>query len=302
MTVAPVLLLQPGAKVADHLTVVGALDEGGRDPVYIVWNHRAWCPMCCKLFRRPAQARWEARTLSRLAHPGIVRLLENGAPRYLLMEFLEGPSLRLLISSRPGRRLALSDALRVAIHLGSALAHLHDAGYLHLDVKPANVVVTRRRPILFDFGSARAANGRKLSRPEGTDAYMAPEQCRAGVPTPASDIFGLGITLFEMLTGTRPFPEGDDTDPFPQLHMRPTPLRRLLPRAPRELEEVIEWCLAADPADRPPSVAMLLPILNDLIRAGARMWPGDLRVAGEIGTLRRGTDGRTSGRLALARE
>ena len=204
--------LQPGEKVVDHVTVVGAVDDGGRDPVYIVWHHDAWCAMCCKLFLKPSQARWEARALARSAHPGIVRLLEDGSPRYLLTEFLEGPSLRRLIRSRPKGRLSAADALRVAVHLGSALAHLHGRGYLHLDVKPANVIVTRRRPVLFDLGSARRADGRKLGSPQGTDAYMAPEQCRAGVPSPASDVYGLGVTLFEMLTGARPFPEGDGAE------------------------------------------------------------------------------------------
>ena len=272
----PAPRVAPGKKIADHITVVGALDEGGRDPVYIVWNHHAWCPMCCKLFRKPAQARWEARTLFRLAHPGIVRPLEDGTPRYLLTEFLEGPSLRRLIRARPKGRLAIADALRIAVHLGSALAHLHGRGYLHLDVKPANVIVTSRRPVLFDLGSARPANGRKLRSPQGTDAYMAPEQALARVPTPSSDIYGLGVSLFEMLTGARPFPAGDDAEPFPQLHMAPPSLRRLRPRAPRELERVVAWCLAPDPANRPPSLAALLPVLNDLIRSGPRMWPEDI--------------------------
>jgi serine/threonine protein kinase len=79
-----------------------------------------------------------------------------------------------------------------------------------------------------------------------------------------------------MLAGTRPFPKGDGAESFPQLHLEPTPLRRLLPRAPRELERVVARCLAADPGDRPGSVADLLPVLNGLIRTGPRMWPADL--------------------------
>ena len=97
---------EPGAKLAEQITAVSPIDEGGRDPVHIVWNHAAWCPMCCKLFKKPSQAKWEVRALRRLSHPGIVRLLENGAPRYLLTEFLEGPSLHKLIRSRPTGHLA----------------------------------------------------------------------------------------------------------------------------------------------------------------------------------------------------
>jgi eukaryotic-like serine/threonine-protein kinase len=268
------LRLRPGERPAPHLTVVGAIDDSGRDPVYIVWHHEAWCPMCCKVYRRPAQARWEAGALAGLAHPGVVRLLEDGSPRYVLTEFLEGPTLRRLLKGRPTGRLGVPDALRVAVHLGAALAHMHARGYLHLDVKPANVIV------LFDLGSSRRADGARLRSPQGTDAYMAPEQARAGVPGPQSDVFGLGVTLFEMLAGARPFPAGTDAEPFPQLRVPATPLRRLLPRAPRALEEAVARCLAPDPADRWRSPAELLPVLNGLIRSGPRMWPDGLDPAG----------------------
>jgi serine/threonine protein kinase len=266
-------MLEPGDRPVPHVTVVGALDAGGRDPVYIVWNHRSWCAMCCKLYRRAGQARWEAACLSGLSHPGIVRLLEDGAPDYLLMEFLEGPSLRRLIRAQPKGRLGMGDALRVAVQLGAALSHIHVRGLVHLDVKPANVIVRDGRPILFDLGSARRADGRRPGSPQGTDAYMAPEQCRCGPPTPACDIWALGVTLFEMLTGTRPFPEGSKAKPFPQLDNAPIPLRGLRPRLPRALDELVGACLAPEPADRPGSVAELLPRLNALVASGPRMWP-----------------------------
>lgn len=267
----------PGDRVADHITVVGTIDDRGRDPCYIVWHHDAWCPMFCKVFRKPSQARWEAGTLARLAHPGIVRLIENGAPHYMLTEFLEGPSLRRLLRSRRGGRLSVSDALRVAIHLGSALAHLHARGLVYLDLKPRNVIVTRRRPVLIDVGSARRLGSRPPATPQGTDPYMAPEQARAEAPTPASDIWAFGVTLFEMLAGTRPFPD-DENEPFPQLHLPAPPLRAVLPRAPAVVAGLIAQCLAPRPADRPASVEALLPVLNREIRSGPRMWPESLRL------------------------
>jgi serine/threonine-protein kinase len=105
---------------------------------------------------------------------------------------------------------------------------------------------------------------------------MSPEQCRAKVPSPASDIYGLGVTLFEMLTGARPFPKGDEAEPFPQLHLEPTPLRTYLPKAPAELGSLLAACLAPRPADRPASMASLLPALHRLIATGPRMWPPGL--------------------------
>jgi serine/threonine protein kinase len=266
-----------GERIDDHITVVGAIDDRGRDPCYIVWHRDAWCPMFCKVFERPAQARWETRTLAGLAHPGIVRLLEDGAPHYMLTEFLDGPSLRRLLRSRPNGRLPLSNALRVAVHAGSALAYLHRRGLVYLDLKPRNIVVARGRPVLVDLGSARRLGSRPPSTPQGTDPYMAPEQARCEAPSSASDAWTFGVTLFEMLAGTRPFPD-DDIDPFPQLRMPPTPLRAVLPRVPGVVADLIAWCLAPRPADRPASIEALLPLLNRAIRSGPRMWPESLRL------------------------
>jgi serine/threonine protein kinase len=261
-----------GSRIGDDTTVLGILDDGGREPVYIVWHHRAWCPMACKVFRTAARARQEAIVLAALAHPNIVRPLGVGEPAHLLMEFLEGPTLRRLINAMPQHRLGISDALRVAIHLGTALIHMHERGFFHLDVKPRNVIVVRGRPVLFDFGTARPKSGWRRRLLEGTDPYMAPEQCRREPVTPATDVFGLGVTLYEMLAGRRPFPDGTRRRSFPQLNADPEQLRRHRPAVPRKLEGIVHQCLAHDPARRP-SLAELLPDLHGLVRSGPPMWP-----------------------------
>ena len=114
---------------------------------------------------------------------------------------------------------------------------------------------------------------------------MAPEQCRAKVPGPASDTYGLGVTLFEVLTGTRPFPKGDKAEPFPQLHLQPAPLHAHLRNAPAELASLVAACLAPRPADRPASMAALLPLMHRLITSGPRMWPEAMDVVcpGRVG-------------------
>jgi serine/threonine protein kinase len=97
------------------------------------------------------------------------------------------------------------------------------------------------------------------------------------VPSPASDVWGLGVTLFETITGARPFPAAEKVGNFPQLEHRATPLRRLRPRAPRALEDLLAACLAPNPGDRP-TLPVLLPKLNHLIPHPSKMWPEDLQV------------------------
>jgi eukaryotic-like serine/threonine-protein kinase len=165
---------------------------------------------------------------------------------------------------------ALSDALRVIIHLGAALIHMHERGFLHLDVKPKNVMVVHGRPILFGTARPRTAWRRRLLT--GTDLYMAPEQCRQEPVTPATDVFGLGITLYQMLAGRRPFPDGKRRRSFPQLTTKPLPLRGHRPAVPQALEDIVQQCLAYDATQRP-LPAQLLQELHRLIRSGAPMWP-----------------------------
>jgi serine/threonine protein kinase len=276
-------VVRTGTKLGPDLTVLGRVGNGGGGKVFIVWHHPAWCPMACKLFDSWKRARREARILAALDHPNVVRYLGLGPSTslpYVLMEFLEGPTLRQLIRSQPGGRLSLSDAVRLAMHLGGTLSHVHARGYVHLDVKPSNVIVTTGgRPMLFDFSVARPAGGLPVHHPVGTDAYMAPEQCTGGVFSPATDIYGFGVTLYEALTGERPFPQGTRRARFPQLSADPVPLRRHLPSAPAALERIVMACLARDPGDRPSVLGAVLSMLHRFIRSGPRMWPAGFEPA-----------------------
>jgi eukaryotic-like serine/threonine-protein kinase len=261
-----------GTRFGSDLTVLGIVDDRGNEPVYLVWHHKSWCPMLCKVLQSMEAAQREADILLALAHPNIVRCFGVNGSNCLLMEYLEGPSLHLLAKSRPKRQLAISDALRISIYVGAALSHVHDRGLLHLDVKPANIVVVNGRPVVCDFGIARWQAEPRPRGFRGTEGYAAPEECLLEKLTAAADIFGLGVTLYELLTGKMPFPEKKDDEGYPQTLLSPSSIRKHRSGVPVKLEELVLSCLGRDPKARP-SLAALLPSLHQYIRRGPRMWP-----------------------------
>lgn len=261
-----------GSRIGGSLTVLNAVDDRGREPVYIAWDHRRWCPVACKAATSARQAQREADILSALSHPNIVRCYGIVDSTHLLMEYLEGPTLAGLIRGRRRRRLGVSDALRVAIYIAAALNHTHERGFLHMDIKTSNVVVVHGRPVLCDFGIARRQADPRPEHVHGTDAYISPEECRREKITPAADVFGLGVTLYELLTGKLPFPDGPKEAPFTQLTHTPLSVRRHRRSVPAPLDALVLRCLAVDPAARP-TLAALIPALHDFIRNGPAMWP-----------------------------
>lgn len=210
-------------------------------------------PSAVERFRR------EALAASRLAHPGIVGVYDagvfDGSP-YLVMELVEGEALDDLIARRGA--LAVDVALRIAAELGLALGAAHAAGILHRDVKPANVLIaTDGRARLVDFGLATIGNGSdtRITRYGmfvGTPEYLAPEVARGADPDPRGDVYALGATLYEMLTGVLPFD-------------RPTPMATILahvsdpliapsvlvPSLDPSVDELVASLMARDPELRP---------------------------------------------------
>lgn len=259
-------------RIGADLTVLEVVHRRRHRPVYIVWHARLACPVACKALRSKKRAQDEARILKRLRHPYIVRSFGTYAARYLLTEFLDGPTLAQLAAAHPHGRLSLSNALRIAVHLASALTHIHQRGFIYLDMKPGNVVVRDGRPILIDFGTTRAARARRPALVHGTDPYIAPEECRCRPITTAADVFGLGVTFYELATGHLPFPEGTKSRPFPQTSTKPASMRRHRASIPRALDTLVLRCLEKKPDDRP-SLRELMLGLHHFIKTGPRMWP-----------------------------
>ena len=236
------------------------LGESLRHEVLLVWDARRLELGAAKVMRpcweeREAdlgKLRREGEILARLEHPVFPRCLDlalDGPRPHLLLEVAEGPNLREVLARQP--YLPLLGALPLGERVASGLAHLASHGLVHADVTPENVVAGVR-PFLIDLSRAREAQtAGQASRAKPGGPYRPPEQCapspERGPIGPPADVFGLGATLFHVLTGRAPFPHRKGGDP-PQLTRRPAPFVRPLPRALRGL--LLEM-LDRDPAARP---------------------------------------------------
>lgn len=214
----------------------------------------------------------EAEIAGRLSHPNLIRFIRwsDALPRpHLVFEMVPATSVEDHLENVGPVRVP--ETCLLGIRMLAALQYMHDEHVLHLDVKPANVTMGDP-PRLLDLSLARAGTTVRLDREVGTPSYMAPEQCRRETLTPATDLFGLGATLYEALTAMQPFSEGDPDARevemrYPQLVEEPVPLRELRPEIPRALDDVIRSCLAVDPAQRPRSAAECAAGLTSVIES-----------------------------------
>jgi serine/threonine protein kinase/tetratricopeptide (TPR) repeat protein len=230
---------------------------------------------------RLARFEREARIVAGLNHPNIVTLYsveDDSGVRFLTMELVEGQTLSKHLT--PGG-LPITRVLEIAIPLTDALVAAHDRGVIHRDLKPGNVMVTRDGRIkILDFGLAKMTAGDEPSSEEtltvtgtplssegqvvGTVPYMAPEQLRGETVDARTDLFALGIILYELATGRRPF-AGDSSAEIASSILRdaPEPFRGLRPDLPGELERIVSECLEKRPRER---VQTALGVCNSLIR------------------------------------
>jgi serine/threonine-protein kinase len=198
----------------------------------------------------------EARSLSNLQHENIVSIYdfhhEHGA-LFIVMEYVAGIDLYDLLD-RCGR-LPFDVAAIVALHVARALDYIHFRGIVHRDIKPANIMMARQGGVkLMDFGIARDPNFEDLTEVGtgiGTPAYMSPEQILGDKLDARSDLFSLGIVLYQMVTGGKPFVEDEERSVMHKIRLeRHARVRRLNPDVPRELERIIDRCLEKQPRDR----------------------------------------------------
>jgi putative methionine-R-sulfoxide reductase with GAF domain len=216
----------------------------------------------------------EVQAVARLSHPNFVQIYEIGVWKggewddlpYFVMEHVNGGSLARKLSSGP---LPIRQAAQMVETLACAMSVAHEHGIVHRDLKPANILLTLDgQPKITDFGLAKISSGQDPGQSRsgavvGTPSYMAPEQARDGDSSPTSDIYSLGATLYEMLTGRPPFRAATVYGTLVQvMNQEPVPPGRLRPKLPRDLETICLKCLEKKPQRRYPSANALAEDLH----------------------------------------
>jgi len=269
-----------GKVILDRYRVEEFIASGGMGAIYRVWDLKRNTSLAMKVLHNDMledpsifkSFQREAIALKKLSHPNIVQfygLFQTEEFAFILEQYVDGPSLSILLRANPGG-LSLTDALVFMQAVCSALGYAHSEGVVHCDIKPANVMIDRGGQIyLADFGIARHAESTTTTfAGAGTPAYMAPEQIRAEKVFAATDVYSLGVMLFELVTGQRPF-RGDELLQnntgnttgerirYAHLNLTPPDPRAINPEISPALSKIILKCLSKNPLDRYSSAAEL---------------------------------------------
>ena len=252
----------------DHYEIIRMLGHGGMNRVYLARDVTNEQEVVLKfpndeligdiaVFERYKR---EAEIGNRLHHPQVQQLLNTDEKRsedYLVVEFIEGKTLRTILEEHAPDPLPVADAIRITLLISDALAYCHERGIFHRDIKPENIMVQEDGNIkIIDFGvalleGARRVTWRGLSSTVGTPDYMSPEQLKGERGTASSDIYAVGVMLYEMLCGHTPF-EGENIFAIMNQHVSQDPPSILLinPQLSPELATVVMHAIRRDPSKR----------------------------------------------------
>ncbi len=306
-------------RVGERFVLVRELGVGGMSRVFLGRDEVLDRPVAVKVLHPDlddeetgARFRREGRTAAKLSHPNIVQVYDAGEDMmegrevsYIVMEYVSGGDLKALMD----RRGALPETMlvRLGADIAAALAHAHERGVIHRDVKPQNVLLDERgNPKLADFGIARALDTTHESRVGsylGTAAYSSPEQLRGEKVTPKADVYGLGTTLYHAVVGEPPFTGAPIEVANQQILKKPAPPRERGARIGAGLERLILGCLEKHPDERPDTGRVYDKLVERVGARGATS-PVDLdrnrKAAGPSGVSRAVGGAKAAGLSGLA--
>lgn len=255
-------MLRIGMYLQDRYEILERIGSGGMSDVYKARCHKLNRLVAIKVLKDEFSSdstfvgkfKLEAQAAARLSHPNIVSVYDvadEGSMHYIVMELIEGITLKSYIAKKG--RLEVREAVGIAIQVAQGIAAAHAQNIVHRDIKPQNIIISRDGKVkVADFGIARAATTQTMtSSAMGSVHYISPEQARGGYSDGRSDIYSLGITIFEMVTGRLPF-DGDNTVSIALAHLEEPITRPSVynPAVPVSLEHIILKCTEKKPEQR----------------------------------------------------
>ncbi|GCE04323.1 protein kinase domain-containing protein [Dictyobacter aurantiacus] len=291
-----------GTLIAGRYEIREHIATGGMASVFKTWDHRVERIVAIKVLRSldkndlraVERFRREARAAAALAHPNAVTIydfVEEMGQYFLVMEYIHGPTLKQLIAQR--RQLQPREAIEIAAQVCAVLQVAHTRGFIHRDIKPQNIMLAWSGGAgslsdggawvkLTDFGIVRVAEDAGLTNSGivlGTADYLSPEQARGETLTASSDLYSLGVVMFEMLAGRPPF-VGPTAVSIAMQHAstNPPPLRQFSPQVPTVLEQLVNRTLQKEPSERFNSAAEMQKALRACAKELARSKSASLPV------------------------
>ena len=264
-------MVKPGMFISDdRYEIIEKIGSGGMADVYKAKCHRLNRYVAVKILKQEysgdrnfiTKFRGEAQSAAGLSHPNIVSVYDVGEDNglhYIVMELVEGITLKKFIEKKG--RLSIKEAVGIAIQIAQGLEAAHNNHIIHRDIKPQNIMISREGKVkVADFGIAKAVSSNTYTQSAiGSVHYLSPEQARGGYCDEKSDIYSLGVTLYEMLSGTLPF-AGDNTVSVALLHIQsePQPVRELVPGVQYSLDRIVQKCMQKRPENRYLSASELI--------------------------------------------
>ncbi len=270
-------MVKLGMFISDRYEIIEKVGSGGMADVYRAKCHRLNRFVAIKILKQEyssdtkfvSKFRAEAQSVAGLSHPNLVGVYdvgEDGDLYYIVMELVEGITLKNYIE-RKGK-LATKEALGIAVQIAQGMEAAHQHKIIHRDIKPQNVIISKEGKVkVTDFGIAKAASSNTItSNAMGSVHYISPEQARGGFSDEKSDIYSLGVTLYEMLNGSVPF-SGENTVAVALAHIQEevVPLSALDPKIPKGVDMIVQKCMMKKTEQRYPNASALIADLKRAI-------------------------------------